>query len=241
MKNEEQAGASVREGSGGMFDRIAGRYDFLNRVISLGLDQSWRRKLVRALNLSAESQGQVLDVATGTADVALAIHKSFPQLKLVGLDPSVEMLKVGRDKVAAAELSEAIELVEGDAQSMADFADDQFLGSCISFGIRNVPDRLQGLKEMARVTKPGGKVVILELAEPRKGLLAPFARFHIHYVVPKIGAFLSGDKEYEYLQRSIAAFPPAEDFAEIMREAGLKDVSYKALTFGAVTLYVGTA
>lgn len=229
---------NARDGSGTMFDRIAKRYDMLNRIISLGLDQGWRKKLVKALNIQSESS-EVLDVATGTADVALAIVNQVPGSKVVGLDPSKEMLAVGKDKVTAAKLDDRIELVMGDAQGM-ELEDDRFDASCISFGIRNVPDRLKGLKEMARTTKPGGRVVVLELAEPRKGILAPFARFHIHYVVPRIGAWLSGDHEYHYLQKSIAAFPPNEEFAKIMEAAGLKDVQFTPLNFGTVTLYHGT-
>ena len=222
-------------GSGAMFDQIARRYDLMNRLISLGLDQSWRRQLVESLG---PCDGPLLDVATGTADVALAVAKAYPDRRVTGLDPSVNMLEVGRTKVQKRGWDARIELVEGDAQAM-DFADDQFAGCCISFGIRNVPDRLQGLKEMARVTRPGGVVSILELGEPRRGLLAPFARFHVHTVVPTLGALLSGSKEYAYLARSIAAFPAPEDFADMMRAAGLVDVSVTPMSWDAAHLYIG--
>lgn len=232
--------AGAHGGSGQMFDRIAARYDLLNRLISLGLDKSWRRKMVAALAVDGDGAGQeVLDVATGTADVALAIAQTHPKAHVVGLDPSVGMLEVGHRKVEDLTMKERVELVEGDAQAM-DFEDDRFVGACISFGIRNVPDRLKGLREMTRVVKPGGKVVILELTEPRQGLLAPFARFHVHHVVPTLGAILSGSWEYRYLQRSIAAFPSPEQFAEIMTEAGLRDVTFEAMSFHAAHLYVGT-
>jgi demethylmenaquinone methyltransferase / 2-methoxy-6-polyprenyl-1,4-benzoquinol methylase len=230
--------AKIRDGSGSMFDRIAPRYDLLNRIISLGMDQRWRRKLVAALNCSGAC-GEVLDVATGTGDVALAIVKKMPGCQVVGLDPSKEMLAVAKEKVEAAGRQQEIKLVLGDAQQLP-FESDQFAASCISFGIRNVPDRFKGLKEMGRVTRVGGRVVILELAEPRRGLLAPLARFHIHHVVPRLGAWLSGDHEYHYLQKSIAAFPPSEEFAALMAEAGLKDVTFTPLNFGTVTLYSGT-
>lgn len=224
------------DGSGLMFDQIARRYDLLNRVISLGLDQSWRTKLINAL----PREGELLDVATGTADVALSIAQRAPKSTLTGLDPSVGMLDVGREKVARRGLQERVTLDVGDALAMP-YADNRFEGCCVAFGIRNFPDRLQGLKEMARVTKSGGPVAILELSEPRGGLLAPFTRFHVHHVVPRLGALLSGNKEYRYLQRSVAAFPPPEQFKGLMEEAGLRDVEVSRMTFGVAHLYVGYA
>jgi demethylmenaquinone methyltransferase/2-methoxy-6-polyprenyl-1,4-benzoquinol methylase len=223
-------------GSGQMFDGIAARYDFVNRVISLGIDQSWRRKTVRALELGKDAR--VLDLATGTGDLALLIAGSVPDSRVVGLDPSRNMLDIAREKVAAAGLAERIELVEGDAEALP-FPDASFDGVSIAFGIRNVPDRARALAEMARVTRPGGRVAVLELSEPRGGILAPLARFHVHTVVPWMGALLSGAKEYRYLQRSIAAFPPAEEFAAMMETAGLRARAVEPLTFGVCHLYVG--
>ncbi len=220
-------------GSGAMFDGIAGRYDLLNRLTSFGLDQRWRRKLVDSL-APAEPQ-RILDLATGTADVALAIAARYPEASVVGLDPSANMLALGGDKVTAARLGERGELVQGDAQALP-YEDDSFDAATISFGIRNVPDRDQGLREMARVVRPGGVVSILELSEPR-GLMAPFARFHVHTVVPTLGALLSGSREYRYLSKSIAAFPPAEEFAAQIERAGLSQVEARGMTFGAVHLY----
>ncbi|HET9929223.1 MAG TPA: class I SAM-dependent methyltransferase, partial [Polyangiaceae bacterium] len=115
-----------------------------------------------------------------------------------------------------------------------------FDGVCIAFGIRNVPDRAKALREMARVTRPGGRIAILELSEPKGGILAPIARFHVHTMVPTIGAWISGAHEYRYLQRSIAAFPPSEVFASLMQESGIDIVNVSPLTFGACHLYVGT-
>ncbi len=231
--------ALVKEGSGAMFDGIAARYDLVNRVISLGIDQSWRRKTVRALQLG--SGHRVLDLATGTADLAIQVAqtgaRSQCEVDVVGLDPSTKMLEVGREKVTRARLDERVTLVQGDAQALP-FADDEFDSTCIAFGIRNVPDRGRALREMARVVRPGGRIAILELSEPRSGLLGAFARFHIHTVVPYVGALLSGVKEYQYLQRSIAAFPPAQEFAELMRSSGLNVLGVHALTFGVCHLYV---
>jgi demethylmenaquinone methyltransferase/2-methoxy-6-polyprenyl-1,4-benzoquinol methylase len=224
------------DGSGAMFDRIARRYDLLNRLMSFGIDRSWRRDLVAAM----PDDGRLLDVATGTGDVALSLAKAYPEAPIVGLDPSVGMLEVGRGKVMDRGLNERVRLDEGDAQSMP-YPDDHFAGACIAFGIRNVPDRIRGLAEMKRVTRPGGPIVILELSEPRGGVMAAFARIHVHHVVPILGALISGQKEYRYLQKSIQAFPPAEEFCEIMRSVGLSDVSAKRLTLGTAHLYIGHA
>jgi demethylmenaquinone methyltransferase / 2-methoxy-6-polyprenyl-1,4-benzoquinol methylase len=227
--------ALAKEGSGAMFDGIAARYDLVNRVISLGIDQSWRRKTVAALNLAPGHR--VLDLATGTADLAIQVARTEPSVHVVGLDPSSKMLDVGREKVLRAALETRVELVQGDAQALP-FEPKSFDSVCIAFGIRNVPDRAQALREMARVTRPGGRIAILELSEPRSGLLGALARFHIHTVVPYVGALLSGVKEYQYLQRSIAAFPPADEFAALMKGSNLDVIGVHALTFGVCHLYV---
>ena len=177
------------DGSGRMFDGIARRYDLLNRVNSLGLDQGWRRRLVAALELQPGQR--VLDLATGTADLPLAFVRHQSDLSVVGLDPSVGMLEVGRKKVSAAGQEARIELVEGDAQALP-YDDHTFDRISMSFGIRNVPDRAQALREMARVLKPGGRLAILELARPGRGLMGALARLHMQYFVPVMGALLSG-------------------------------------------------
>lgn len=220
-----------------MFDNIASRYDLLNRIISLGIDQSWRRKTVDSLELSNDAHA--LDLATGTADLAMLIARRVPGCRVTGVDPSIKMLEIGRRKLGDGQLDSAVELLEGDAEALP-FEDDTFDATSIAFGIRNVPDRRRGLREMARVTKPGGRVAILELSEPQGGLMGPLARFHIHTVVPWMGSLLSGAKEYRYLQKSIAAFPPAAEFAELMSQAGLEVLRVEALTFGVAHLYVGT-
>jgi len=226
---------NVRGGSGAMFDRIADRYDLVNRVISLGLDRGWRGKAVRALALGPNAR--VLDLATGTGDLAIAIAHAHPDAHVVGLDPSEGMLAIARRK--ALGLGDRIEMVTGDAQALA-FESAAFDGATIAFGIRNVLDRAKGLAEMHRVLRPGARLVVLELAEP-DGILGPLARWHVHHVVPTIGAWLSGAPEYDYLQRSIAKFPAPAVFADMMAAAGFRDVEWSGLSFGAATLYVGVA
>lgn len=220
-----------------MFDSIAKRYDLLNRLISLGIDQSWRRKTVRELNLGANAK--VLDLATGTADLALLIAKTHQDAQVTGLDPSKEMMAVGQRKIDAKRLAEQVTLVEGNAETLP-FETNSFDGISMAFGIRNVPDRPRALREMARVTRPGGRVCILELSEPQSGLLAGISRFHMHKVVPWLGGVISGSKEYRYLPQSIAAFPPCAKFESIMQDAGLDMESSHVLSFGVCHLYVAT-
>jgi demethylmenaquinone methyltransferase/2-methoxy-6-polyprenyl-1,4-benzoquinol methylase len=227
----------VRPGSGAMFDNIAPRYDLLNRLMSLGIDQRWRKKAVEALELG--ERARVLDLATGTADLAIAIAERHRSAEVEGVDPSENMLAVGREKLVRGGLDKRVRLDVGEAERLP-FDDASFDGVTIAFGIRNVPDRLAGLREMCRVTKPGGRVVVLELSEPERGIMSSLAKIHVHHVVPAMGALLSGSREYAYLQKSIAAFPPAEAFGELMREAGLEVERIEALTFGVAHLYVAT-
>ncbi|MBL8604592.1 MAG: bifunctional demethylmenaquinone methyltransferase/2-methoxy-6-polyprenyl-1,4-benzoquinol methylase UbiE [Myxococcales bacterium] len=228
-----------RGGSGEMFDRIAGRYDLLNRIISLGIDQGWRRRTVRSLGLASHESPRVLDLATGTADLAIMIAEMLPRANVVGVDPSRGMLAVGDEKIARAKLNARVSLQFGEAERLP-LEDRSVDGITMAFGIRNVADRPAALREMARVTRPGGKVAILELSDPKPGPLSAMARFHIHTVVPWLGSILSGSREYRYLHESIAAFPSAERFAALMGESGLDVVEVAPLTFGVVHLYVGT-
>ena len=149
------------------------------------------------------------------------------------------MLGVGAEKVSAASLDERLVLTLGDAQALP-FDDERFGATAISFGIRNVPDRALGLREMARVTRSGGKVCVLELGVPRSGLLAPLARLHVRFIVPLLGRLFAGKEEYRYLQESVEGFPTPEEFAALMEDNGLRDVSIYPQSFGAAHLYVGT-
>lgn len=222
------------DGSGRMFDGIAHRYDLLNRINSLGMDQGWRRRTVESLQL--KENARVLDLATGTADLALEVAKRHPTATVVGVDPSTRMLEFGRHKTDP--WGERVTLEEGDAQQLR-FDDMSFDGVTMAFGIRNVPDRELALREMLRVLRPDGRVAILELSEPKNGLMAWFARQHVKFVVPLTGALLVSPQEYRYLRTSIEAFPRPEAFEDMLRRAGYTDVGHRALSFGACVLYEG--
>ena len=224
-------------GSGQMFDQIAPRYDFVNRVLSLGLDRRWRRRVIKELALAPNAR--VLDVATGTGDLAIELAKAVPTGHVTGLDPSAQMLKIAQVKMVKRGLDARVSLVEGDAQALPQ-ANCAIDAATIAFGIRNVPDRPRALRELARVVRPGGTIAVLELGEARPGLFGRAARFHTHHVVPRLGALLSGRREYRYLQTSVAAFPPAEEFAQIMRDSGLDVQKVISLTFGVCTLFIAT-
>ncbi|MCP3964543.1 MAG: bifunctional demethylmenaquinone methyltransferase/2-methoxy-6-polyprenyl-1,4-benzoquinol methylase UbiE [bacterium] len=223
-----------RPGSGAMFDSIAGRYDLLNRILSLGLDRRWRARAVAAVTGPGS---RVLDLATGTADLAIEVLRQHADATVVGIDPSPRMLAEGERKVSAAGLASRIELRPGRAEELP-FDDDSFDAAAIAWGIRNVADRPAALAEMARVVRPGGKIAILEGSEPRSGLLAPFARFYLHHVVPRLGAWLSKERAYRYLQTSIEAFPPPPEFAEIMERAGLEVTEIRDVSFGVGCLFL---
>ena len=223
-------------GFGSMFDRIADHYDIANRVMSLGLDRGWRVRMVGALELV--STDVALDLATGTADVALL--EGRVSRRVLGVDPSEKMLAVGRKKIAAAKLDDSIRLEVGDATSLLALQNETFDKISMAFGIRNVPNLDAALSEMRRVAKDNATLVILEFAMPEDNILAPVARFFINHLVPRIGALLSGAKwtEYRHLQESIAKFPKPHDFANIMRH-NKWDVSHiEFLAFGSVALYL---
>lgn len=236
MNTETEAPLGA-DGSGRMFDGIARRYDLLNRINSLGMDIAWRRAAIDALELKAGDE--VLDLATGTADLPIQMSRRVEGLKVIGLDPSSGMIGVGEGKVKRAGLEGSVELVLGDAQALP-YESNRFDGITMAFGIRNVPDRGLALSEIARVLKPGKRVCILELSEPRNGLASFMARLHVKTIVPLTGRFFSSGDEYTYLRESIEAFPRPEAFEALMRESGLEPVKRRSFAFGACVLYVAT-
>ena len=214
-----------------MFDRIAHRYDLLNRLMSFGIDRRWRRRAVRSLAISGDAH--VLDLATGTGDPAFDILRRHPDATVVGIDPSPRMLELADAKASQRNVEGRFETRQGIAEVLP-LADNSVDAVCIGFGIRNVPDRAAGLREMVRVTRPGGHVAVLELSEPRG-----IAKLYVHHLMPRIGALISGAREYRYLQSSIAAFPPPDEFVELMSSAGFTEVTATRLSFGVCHLYVG--
>jgi demethylmenaquinone methyltransferase/2-methoxy-6-polyprenyl-1,4-benzoquinol methylase len=221
-----------------MFDRIAPRYDLLNRLLSLGIDRRWRRFAVR--QLAVPDGGRVLDIATGTGDVALEIgRQTEPGVKIVGSDFTQGMLVLGREKIAASPYRDRITLVNAPCESMP-HPDRVFDGITIAFGIRNVVDRQKGLDEMARVLKAGGRVVILEFATPRNSFFRAIYYFYFRRVLPWLGGMISQRSAYQYLPDSVLEFPDRQTFKAMMEQAGFVDVKIHDLTGGIAAVHVGT-
>jgi demethylmenaquinone methyltransferase/2-methoxy-6-polyprenyl-1,4-benzoquinol methylase len=220
-----------------MFSAIAPRYDLLNRLLSAGRDRSWRRAAVAATALPRE--GALLDVCTGTADVALEAARQFPHARIVGVDFSRPMIALGIGKVERARLSDRIALQVAPAEALP-FPDDSFDAATVAFGLRNIPDRLRGLREMRRVLRPGGRAVILEFGTPPLPLFRGVYLWYFHRVLPWIGRIVSGHPTaYSYLPASVADFPSPEGLATWLRDAGFREVSYRPLTAGIVAIHVG--
>lgn len=218
-----------------MFDRIAGRYDLLNHVLSMSIDRLWRRRTVRLV--AARAPRRVLDVATGTGDLALALARALPEARITGLDLSEGMLAAARGKVAARGLSGRIELVRGDAEHLA-WPDATFDAVTVAFGVRNFGDLERGLSELARVLRPGGQLAVLEFSRPDNPLFRRLYEFYSGRILPRIGGLLSRDKRaYEYLPASVGAFPPPEEFLAMLRAAGLADCTARSQSFGIARIY----
>lgn len=220
-----------------MFDDVAPRYDLLNRVLSAGIDRYWRSRAVDLL--SNEQPTRVLDVGTGTADLAIKIQQSLHPRETVGVDLSSEMLRLGREKVERRGLSSRISLQEADAASLP-FENGIFDAVFVAFGVRNFEDLEAGLTDMSRVLRPGGSLVILEFSQPRTFPIKQLYSFYSRYVLPRIGGVLSPNKgAYKYLPDSVVAFPDGSDFLRRLDNVGLNELEWKPLTFGIASLYKG--
>lgn len=221
-----------------MFDRISPSYDRLNHLLSMNIDKMWRKKTAKEV---AKSHPQtILDLATGTADLAIALAKHNPQAHIFGMDISEKMLEIGKEKVQQQGLERQIELHLGDAASLP-FGDNSFDAVTVGFGVRNFENRKQGLSEIHRVLKPNGLAVILEFSMPETFPMKQLYRLYFKHFLPKIGKCISKDPSaYSYLPQSVEAFPKPIDFIRIMDENGLKNGSAKSLSFGIATLYSAT-
>lgn len=220
-----------------MFDSIASRYDLANRVLSARFDVGWRRRALRAL--APEPGSVILDLCTGTGDFGLAALR-FPGVRVVGLDVARAMVRLGWNKVRRDGLDDRFQFAVADAESLP-LAADSVDGALIAFGIRNVVDRPRALRELARVIRPGGRLVILEFGIPPNALFRALYFFYFGRILPLIGGILSGNrKAYAYLPASVQRFPAPEAFCALQREAGFRHATWDRLTLGIVTLYVAT-
>jgi len=220
-----------------MFATVAGRYDFCNRLLSFRRDVYWRREMVRTMRFF--KTGRYLDLACGTCDVAIQCVCDNPQVNVVAIDFVPEMIAAAKKKLRAAGLQERIVAETGDATDVRQ-PDESFDTAGMAFGIRNIPDRLQALCEMHRTVVPGGRVVILELVMPRHRLIKAVYALMLKTVMPVLAAVFASNRDaYSYLGSSILAFPADEEFMELMRQAGLKNVAAKSLTFGVCRVFSG--
>lgn len=221
-----------------MFNSIAGRYDLLNHFLSAGIDVGWRKKAINELkNIHPK---KILDVATGTADLALLAEKKLKPELIVGIDIADAMLKIGCEKITKSGLSDKIILESGDSETIK-YADNSFDAVTVAFGVRNFQNLEKGLTEMQRVLKPGGKAVILEFSKPKATGFKSFYKLYMKTIAPGFAGIISKNKDaYTYLGESVHAFPEREDFISIMQKAGFSNTYFKPLSAGICCIYCGS-
>lgn len=221
-----------------MFNRIAPTYDRLNHLLSLGIDRRWRRKAIDALKPFAPQT--ILDIATGTGDFAILSARSLDPDRIIGVDISEGMMEVGRQKVQEAGLENVIFFMKDDCTDLS-FDDDTFDAVTVAYGARNFENLEAGLREMCRVLKPGGHLMLVELTTPPRFPMKQLFAFYAHTVMPLIGRLIShDDSAYTYLPHSMAAFPQAERLVPLLRHCGFNKVEFKRFTFGLSTMYLAT-
>ncbi len=221
-----------------MFNNIAGRYDLLNHLLSMGIDKGWRKKAIA--EVAAIQPKAILDVASGTGDMAIAAAALNPK-KITGIDIADQMLEIGRKKIAAQNLSKLITLQTGDSESMP-FATGDFDAVMCAYGVRNFEHLNIGLTEMCRVLRPGGKVVILEFSHPTGFPIKHLFKFYFRFILPTLGKLVSKhSRAYTYLPESVMAFPEGKRFCDILEQCGFKSAKARPLTFGITTLYTAVS
>jgi demethylmenaquinone methyltransferase / 2-methoxy-6-polyprenyl-1,4-benzoquinol methylase len=228
---------SKKEQVADMFDSISGKYDFLNRLLSGGIDIYWRKK---ALAMIKDRNNElVLDIATGTGDLAIEANKTLKVKKIIGVDISEGMLNVGKEKIKKLGLTDKIELQMGDSEKLL-FDDNTFDTVIVSFGVRNFENLLKGLSDMCRVLKPGGTCLVVEFSKPASFPFKQFYWFYSTKILPIIGKLVSKDSSaYSYLPESVKAFPDGRAFLDVFEQAGFRETSVKTLTFGICSIYLG--
>jgi demethylmenaquinone methyltransferase/2-methoxy-6-polyprenyl-1,4-benzoquinol methylase len=220
-----------------MFNNIASEYDFLNSLLSMRIDRIWRRKLRKMLD--ASNAVFILDVATGTGDIAIECAKNKKIRNIIGVDISEKMLEKGREKIEKKHLGNCINLQYGDSENL-NFEPDTFDAAVVGFGVRNFENLEKGLKEMHRVIKPSGKVFILDFSLPRNPFIRTFYRFYFFHILPIIGKIISGNNHaYKYLPESVSQFPQYEQMTNLMDKIGFTNTKYKSLTCGIAIIYSG--
>ena len=220
-----------------MFDRIAGRYDVMNRFLSAGTDISWRKKAINQFR--KHNPKTILDIATGTADMAIMACKLLNPEKIFGIDISQQMLEEGKKKIDKEQLGEKIELLRGDSEAIS-FGENTFDGVMAAFGVRNFENLEKGLAEMLRVLKPGGQMVILEFSKPKQTAVRGVYRLYMKIVAPQVARWFKQNKEaYQYLSESANAFPERQNFIYILNKLGYCDTGYKSLSLGICCIYTG--
>lgn len=218
-----------------MFDNIAGKYDFLNHFLSLGIDRRWRKKAIA--QLKHQQPQHLLDVACGTADLTIEAYKTLRPQKITGLDLSNKMLDIGRQKVAKLHLNNAIELLQGDSEHLP-FADASFDAVTVAFGVRNFENLQNGLTEMYRVLRKGGQLVVLEFSRPRQFPFKQLYGFYFFHILPFWGRLFSKDQAaYSYLPESVQSFPDGKDFLQLLENSGFTNCRQQSLTLGVVSIY----
>ncbi len=233
-----QSNAEKKEQVASMFDSIAKRYDFLNRFLSLGIDQGWRKTAISYLK--DKKINHLLDIATGTADMALMAFKQIQPTKITGIDISEGMMQYGRIKIEQKGLTDTIQLSLGDSTAIP-FEADKFDGAMVAFGVRNFANLEKGLQEIYRVLTPNSKLVILEFSQPTSFWFKPIYTFYMKWVTPTVGKLFSGNKAaYAYLNESVIAFPEGTAFLTILEQAGFKNVSQQKLSLGICSIYCGS-